>query len=163
MFLREFFEQLSTTAGSLTIRESLLLYPIIETTHVLSMGLFLGMIITLDLRLIGLTFRSVPVREIAKQFLPWALLGFTLMIISGVLLVYSDPIKAYDNIFFKVKIALIGLAGLNAAVFHIYEQVSNWSRESIKYRLAGGISLVLWVLILTCGRLMAYNWFDKGN
>lgn len=163
MFIRSLFEQLSTTAGSLAIRESLLLYPIIETTHVLSMGLFLGMIITLDLRLIGLTFKNIPIQEIAKQFLPWALFGFALMTITGALLVYSDPLKAYDNIFFKIKIAFIGLAGLNAGLFHFCQQINNWSQDSFHKRFAGILSLLLWILVLSCGRLMAYNWFDQSN
>src|SRR3712207_2467501 len=117
MHLLPFFQWLEATAGSVAIRESLLLYPIIETTHVLMLCLFLGMIALLDLRLLGLGLRGVPVSHVAGRLLPWAFAGFALMAASGMLLFYSGPVRASGNIFFRIKMGLLILTAINALLF----------------------------------------------
>jgi hypothetical protein len=166
MNLLPFFEWLEGTAGSVAIRESTLLYPFIETSHVLTLCLFLGMIAMLDLRLIGVGLRGVPVSEVAGRLLPWALGGFVLMAISGMLLFYSGPVRASGNVFFRIKMVMIGLTGINALLFHftIYKRVADWDGDATppwRARLAGICSLVLWCMVVICGRMQAYNWFDK--
>ena len=161
-----FFQWLEGTAGSVAIRESTLLYPTIETTHVLTLFLFLGMIAMLDLRLVGIGLRGVPVSEVAGRLLPWAFVGFVVMAISGSLLFYSGPVRASGNIFFRIKMVLLALAGLNALVFHftIYRRVAEWDRDPrppLRARMAGYFSLLLWCAVVICGRMQAYNWFDK--
>lgn len=165
MNLQPTLEWLEGTAASVAIRESLLLYPIIETTHVLMLGLFLGMIALLDLRLLGLAIRRVPVSQVAGRLLPWAFAGFALMVISGVLLFYSSPVRAAANIFFRIKIALLLLTGINALLFHVtvYRRVLEWDsdpRPPLRARAAGFCSLILWSGVVICGRMQAYNWFD---
>ena len=157
---------LEATAGSVAIRESTLLYPVIETTHVLTLCLFLGMIMMLDLRLLGAALRGVPVSQVAGRLLPWALAGFVLMAISGALLFYSGPIRAWGNIFFRIKMVMILLTGLNAVIFHftVYRRVVSWDLDAsppVRARVAGFCSLVLWCGVVVCGRMQAYNWFDK--
>ncbi|MBM3728699.1 MAG: hypothetical protein FJW40_25140 [Acidobacteria bacterium] len=159
-------QQLDQTAGSIALRESILVYPLIETTHVLALCLFLGIIALLDLRLLGLGFQSVPVSQIAGRLLPIGLTGFALMTLSGLLLFYSGPLRAYGNIFFRVKMVLILLAGLNAVAFHygIYKRIAAWDTQPVpppRARLAGLASLILWCAIVICGRMQAYNWFEK--
>ena len=165
MNLLPFLQWLEGTAGSLYIRESTLAYPIVETTHVLALCLFLGLIALLDLRLIGVGLRQVPVSEVAGRLLPWALFGFLLMAISGLLLFYSGPVKAANNIFFRVKMLLIVLTGINAVLFHftIYRRVASWDTDPsppIRAKVAGVLSLVLWSGVVICGRMQAYNWFN---
>jgi hypothetical protein len=155
---------LEGTPGSVYIRESLLLYPLVETAHVLTLCLFLGMIGMLDLRLVGVGLRGVPVSEVASRLLPFALGGFVAMAISGLLLFYSGPVKAAGNIFFRVKVLMIALAGVNALLFHftIYRRVATWDRAAsppARAKLAGVLSLLLWSGVVICGRLQAYNWF----
>jgi hypothetical protein len=168
MDLLPVFQWLEGTAGSVAIRESILLYPIIETAHVLSLCLFLGMIFLLDLRLLGAGLRGVPVSDVAGRLLPWALAGFVLMAVSGGLLFYSGPVRAAGNIFFRIKMIMIVLAGVNALVFHftIYRRVAAWDADPappLRARLAGIFSLFLWSGVVICGRMQAYNWFDKGT
>jgi hypothetical protein len=168
MDLLPFFQWLEGTAGSLAIRESTLLYPFIETTHVLALCLFLGMIALLDLRLIGVGLRGVAVSEVAGRLLPLALLGFGLMALSGVLLFYSGPVRASANIFFRIKMILIVLTGVNALLFHfsVYRRVVEWDTDPLppaRARLAGWASLLLWSAVVICGRMQAYNWFDKAT
>jgi hypothetical protein len=168
MNLLPFFQWLEGTAGSVAIRESTLLYPIIETTHVLMLCLFLGMIAMLDLRLLGAGLRGIPVSEVAGRLLPLAFIGFTLMTISGMLLFYSGPVRAAGNIFFRIKMVMLALAGINAALFHvtIYRRVTDWDCDStppLRARLAGFCSLLLWSAVVICGRMQAYNWFDQAK
>jgi len=165
MEILSFFQWLESTRGSVFIRESTLFYPMVETTHVLALALFLGMIAMFDLRLVGLGLRGIPVSQIAGRLLPLALFGFSLMAISGLLLFYSGPVKAANNIFFRVKMVLIALTGLNALVFHftIYRRVVSWDHAPsppARAKLAGALSLVLWSGVVICGRLQAYNWFN---
>src|SRR5262245_41001974 len=142
MNLLPFFQWLEETPGSVAIRESTLLYPAIETTHVLMLCLFLGMILMLDLRLLGVGLRGIPVSEVAGRLLPLAFIGFTVMTISGSLLFYSGPVRASTNIFFRIKMVMLVLAGLNAALFHvtIYRRVTDWDGDPtppLRARLAG--------------------------
>ena len=165
MSLLEFFEWLRNTGGSIGIRESILFYPIVESSHVLSLALFLGMIATLDLRLLGVGLRGVPVSETADRLLPWAFAGFAVMVITGLLLFYSTPVRAYQNIFFRVKMVGIALAGVNALYFHktIYRRVLDWDNDPVpprRAKVAGAASLFLWSVVVVCGRMQAYNWFD---
>jgi hypothetical protein len=164
MEILPFLQWLEGTPGSVFIRESLLLYPLVETAHVLTLCLFLGMIGMLDLRLIGVGLKGVPVSEVASRLLPFALWGFVAMAISGLLLFYSGPVKAAGNIFFRVKVVMIGLAGVNALLFHftIYRRVVSWDHAAsppARAKLAGVLSLLLWSGVVICGRLQAYNWF----
>lgn len=160
-----FLPWLEETAASIAIRESILVYPLIETTHVLTLCLFLGLLALLDLRLTGFALRGVAVSEVAGRLLPLALAGFAVMAVSGALLFYSGPVKAWANPFFRIKVAMIALAGVNAWIFHntIYRRVAAWDRDPVppaRARAAGFCSLVLWCGVVICGRLQAYNWFQ---
>src|SRR4029077_20028800 len=109
MDLTPFLRMLEASSGSVFIRESTIVYPIIETTHVLTLCLFLGLIALLDLRLLGVGLKGVPVSQVASRLLPWALFGFAIMALSGSLLFYSGPVKAAANIFFRIKVVMIAL------------------------------------------------------
>ena len=164
MDLSSFFRWLEATSGSVYIRESIIVYPLIETTHVLTLTLFLGLIALLDLRLLGVGLRGVPVSQVAGRLLPWALFGFALMAISGMLLFYSGPVKAAGNIFFQIKVVMIALTGVNALLFHltIHKRVAAWDNDPAppaRAKLAGVLSLLLWSGVVICGRMQAYNWF----
>jgi len=155
---------LGESHGSVALRESLWVYPIVETIHVLTLCLFVGFIALLDLRLINVLLRRAPVSMIAGKLLPWALVGFVLMTISGGALFYSNPARFYGDVFFRTKLVLLAGAGLNALVFHtgIYQHIAEWDTAAVtpaRARLAGAISLTLWAAIVIVGRLIAYNWF----
>jgi len=161
----EFFEWLQNTYWSTAIRESLVLYPLILTTHVLALCASVGLIAIVDLRLIGLRFSSVVISEVTAKLIPWALFGFTLMVTSGLLLFYATPLKAAQNILFQIKMVALLLAGLNAFLFHaaIYRKTTTWDSLQIipfRTRLAGCASLTLWTAVLVSGRLQAFNWFN---
>jgi hypothetical protein len=158
-------EWLAETEWSIGLRESLYMYPLIESTHVLALMLFVGMAVMLDLRLLGLTLRNVPVSEVLDRVLPWAKVGFVIMMVTGVLLFYAIPIRTYHSVFFRIKVIMLLLAGLNVWVFHsrVEKRIADWDLDPVApkaARFAAAASLVLWAGIVVAGRMIAYNWFD---
>jgi hypothetical protein len=158
---------LESTSGSIALHESIWVYPIVESVHVLTLCVFLGLTAVLDLRLVGAILPATPASQILKRFLPWTLAGFAIMAVSGALLFYAIPVKTYVNIFFRLKVAFLLMAGLNVAVFEVTASrtMARWDldpRPPIGARVAGGVSLALWALIVVCGRMIAYNWFDQN-
>ncbi len=166
MTLLSIFEWLATTRASVAMAGSVWAFPIVESIHVLALCLFLGMATMLDLRLLSLVMRDLPVSEVAGRLLPWTMAGFVVMVVSGVLTFLNAPVRYYENVFFRIKIAALVLAGLNAWGFHagIWRRVASWDRDAVapfRARLAGAASLLLWACIVVAGRMIAYNWFDK--
>lgn len=157
-------EWLANTEWSIALHESQYAYAVIESIHVWALCLFVGFAVLLDLRLVGAIFRDVPVSDMARRVLPWTKVGFAIMVLSGIVLFYAIPLRTYHNVFFRIKVVLLILAGLNAFVFHhgIYGKVAHWDLKipPRPARMAGLCSLVLWAAIIFSGRLIAYNWFD---
>jgi hypothetical protein len=165
MSLLPFCQWLADTPGSIALHESLYMYPLVESAHVLTLCLFLGMAIMFDLRLLGLALRRVPITEIKRRLGPWMIAGFVVMVITGALLFYAIPVRSYQNIFFRVKLVLLVLAGLNVWYFNsdVYRRIQEWDRDPrppAHARFAGFASLALWIVIIFCGRMIAYNWYD---
>ena len=165
MSLLGFCEWLANTPWSIALHESRWGYSIVESVHVLSLCLFLGMAVMLDLRLLGVTMRRTAVSEVVGRLLPWIVAGFVLMVISGALLFYAIPVRTFQNIFFRVKMLLLISAGLNVWIFHstVYRKVAEWNLHSVpprRARVSATVSLVVWAGIVIAGRMIAYNWFD---
>jgi len=160
-----FLEWLAATPWSVALRESIWVWPLVESTHVLTLALFVGTAIINDLRLMGVGFDGVPVAEVTGRLLRWTRGAFALMVTTGLLLFYSNPATYYHNIFFRIKLLLLVVAGLNIWLFHgrIHRRVSEWQhwpKPPRAARLAGAISLIAWAGIVVSGRLVAYNWFN---
>jgi hypothetical protein len=162
MWFFQFCTWLQDTTLSTSIRESQWVFPIIETTHVIALALSVGTIIMIDLRLVGVMMRHERASEISRQVMPWSLGGFIVMFITGIFLFISMPLKAYNSIFFTIKMALLFIAGVNALVYQltIYTSMAQWDTAAVppfRARLAGWLSLVLWASIIAAGRTMAYK------
>ena len=165
MSLLPFCQWLAETPGSIALRESLYMYPLVESAHVLTLCLFLGMTIMFDLRLLGVTLTGVPMAEIRQRLGPWIAAGFVLMVTTGALLFYAIPVRSYQSIWFRLKVMMLIVGGLNAWVFHsrVYHSVAEWDLDPVlprRARMAGAVSLMLWASIVVAGRMIAYNWFD---
>ena len=163
-----FFEWLASTPGSIALHHSLYMYLIVSTVHVVTLSVFVGTAVMLDLRLLGATLRQVPVSEVAARLRPWTMAGFLLMIVSGALLFYANPPPRYQNIFFRTKMLMLVLAGINAWVFHrtVYRNVAVWDLAPVpprRARVAGGLALMFWAVMIVSGRMIAYDWFDCGR
>lgn len=162
---RPFFEWVGTLPGSLYLREdSPNFFGMFLTLHVLSMCLFLGLVLMMDLRLMGVAHLDTPVSQIQKRLFPWQLVGAIVMTVSGGVLFYAQPLLYWGKGFFWVKMLVMPLAILNLLVFHYttYRSVSAWDhRPSPPFaaKLAGALSIVLWITVLCFGRLVAYDWW----
>src|ERR1700733_11786058 len=113
MSILRFCEWLADTPWSIAIHESTWGYPLVESVHVLALCLFVGLAVMLDLRLLGITLRSAPVSETVEKLFPWTAAGFAVMVVSGSLLFYAIPVRTFHNIFFRLKVAMLILAGIN--------------------------------------------------
>ncbi|MBZ5618707.1 MAG: hypothetical protein LAQ69_08300 [Acidobacteriia bacterium] len=162
MSLYSFCQWLQDTPWGTGIRESTLVFPIIETIHVLALGLSVGTVAVFDLRLLGWGLRREPASQVMGQIMPWSLAGFAVMFISGGLLFWSQALKAYGSVYFRIKLLLLLLAGVNALVFQltVYRSMTTWDKAEVtplSARLIGGLSLALWIGIIAAGRTMAYK------
>ena len=165
MSILSFLEWLASTEWSIALHESLWAYPLVESTHVLTLGLFVGTAVMLDLRLLGWSFTRVPISEFTERILPWTRVAFVIMVATGVLLFYAIPVRNYQNIFFRVKMVMLVFAMFNIWYFHtrIEPGVANWdtaAQPPRAARIAGMASIALWLAIVVAGRMIAYNWFD---
>jgi len=141
--------------------ESVLAYPIVLSTHLTCIALFGGMILMTNLRLLGLTFKSLTITEMVTSFRPWKRLGGTVMIATGLLLATSEATKYAPNPFFWTKMIILVLIGVHALIFRpiVYSQTEELDRSPViptKAKVAAILSLVLWTSMFVMGRLIAY-------
>jgi hypothetical protein len=158
----EWLAGLGWTTG---IRESAWGYPILETAHVASIVAFAGLVIMMDLRLVGLAFTHAPLTQIQRRLFPWQMAALVPSTATGVLLCLIDPLRYYGNVFFGVKLALLAVAAVNAATFHFRtyrtaEGQEDDPRVAAPAQLAGAVSLLLWCAVIVSGRLIAFTGFD---
>jgi len=146
------------------MRQWLWLYPTVETVHIVGIGLLFGSVAVLDLRLLGFS-RSMPVKQLARHVLPWTAAAFLLIVPSGLMMFTAHATDLISSPVFVTKICLILAGGLNAALFHavVFPSVEVWDSEEMgklppppSARLAGAVSLLLWISVIACGRLLAY-------
>ena len=147
--------------------ESVLAYPIVLSTHLTCIALFGGMILATDLRLLGLTFKSLTITEVVTSLRPWKRLGGVIMICMGLLLATSEAEKYAPNPFFWTKMTVLGLIGVHALIFRpiVYNNTEELDRSPViplKAKLAAILSLALWTTMFVMGRLIAY-WEGYGD
>jgi hypothetical protein len=160
-----FAEWLAANSWSIALHESLYMYPLIESAHVLTICLFLGTLAVVDLRLLGVAYTDVPVPQMTARMLPWTVFGFVLLVITGLLLFFAIPVRTYQSVWFRAKVILLIAAGINMWLFHrrVQRDVERWGGDATPPRAArvsAAISLSAWAGVVITGRLIAYNWFD---
>jgi hypothetical protein len=144
------------------IRENDLLFPLIESVHVLSICLVVGSILVVDLRLLGFASTNQPVSRVTRGILPLTWSAFAVAVASGGLMFISNATKYLGNGYFLAKLLLIGAAGVNMTIFHAVgaRDLPRWDNESalpIRARLAGGFSILLWIAVVACGRWIGFT------
>ena len=146
------------------MRQWLWLYPGVEILHITGIALLFGSIAVLDLRLLGLS-RTLSVKKLARHVLPWTAASFALIVPSGLMMFTAHASELIQSGVFVLKMCLILAAGLNAALFHAitFRTADVWDSEEMRRlppppsaRLAGALSLLLWICVIACGRLLAY-------
>ena len=149
------------SALGVAMRQWLWLYPIVEIVHLSGIALLFGSIAMLDLRLLGLS-SSVPVRRLAAHILPWTAASFVLIVPSGLAMFVAHAGDLIGNPVFVLKVCLILASGVNAAVFHAgaFRGAADWDLHRAPpaaARIAAALSLLLWLSVIACGRLLAYT------
>ena len=163
MSLFEIAQWLQETQGSIAIRESILMFPLLEGSHLLGIAVSAGTIAISDLRMMGLIFKKESASDVFHQLIPWTTAGFALMIVTGMLLLWSEPVKLYSSIWFRYKVLFLFLAGLNVLIFHsskVYRGIQEWEWAANPPRgakIAGWVSLISWGIVIIAGRTTAYN------
>jgi hypothetical protein len=145
-----------------SIRENDLLFPFIESVHVVAICLVVGSILAVDLRLLGLASVNRPVSRVTGGILPLTWGAFVVALTSGGLLFISNATKYLGNGFFVAKMFLIGAAGFNMVMFHMIDarNLPRWENDArlpLPARLAGGVSILLWIAVVTCGRWIGFT------
>lgn len=163
--LTSFLTWLGATPWSIALHESLYVWPLTESLHVLTLALFAGTAAMLDLRLLGLALTRVPVSALTTRMLPWTRWAFGVMVVTGLLLFYATPLTYYHSLFFRIKALLLVAAGVNIFWFHsrTARDIASWARDEPPpraARVAAAVSLMAWSGVIICGRLIAYNWFQ---
>ena len=142
------------------MRSARWLYPIVEIVHIVGFVLLVGSVLMFDLRLLGLS-RQLPLTLMARHLLRWSLASLLLVVPAGLLMFSAHPQDFIANRVFLLKLALIMSAGVNAAVFHmgVWRTVADWDTGRAApgtARAQALLSVVLWLGVIACGRLLAY-------
>jgi hypothetical protein len=130
---------------------------LVRAGHVVSMAAFFGGIAALDLRLMGWG-ATLPLRPVADHVLPWLYVTFTVAIVSGVALFFYDPVHVGSHAYFSLKLLLIALGLVNAALFrrsgYLAAAEAPASVLPVAHaRLVAGVSLALWIGVVICACL----------
>ena len=162
MPLLEWCQWLQQTRFATAISESEWLFPLIEGSHILTLPLSVGMILMLDLRLLGIAFCDGPGTKLVLNAMRWCKIGFVVMFLTGGLLLVTQAGKAYGNPFFRTKLTFLLLLGINAAVYQklFFPRMAKWDSASevpAGAKFCAGFSLLLWIGVIVCGRTMAYQ------
>ncbi len=142
------------------MREWLWLYPAVEIVHIAGIALLFGSIAVLDLRLLGFS-RRVSAKQLAAHVLPWTAASFVLIVPSGLMMFTAHAADFIASGIFALKMGIILLAAVNAAVFHMgpFRSVGKWDVDTpppAAARAAAAASLAAWIGVIACGRLLAY-------
>jgi uncharacterized membrane protein len=151
------FEWCDNTRVSVAIRDSRVLFPVIETVHLFALTILLGTTIVLSLRLMGVTLRRQPLAELGAELAPWIDGSIVVMLASGSLLFLSEALKCYGSSAFRVKMLLL----LAALVFHVtvFRVVSRADESKVGpawRKAAGALGLALWFGVGLAGRGIAF-------
>jgi len=132
---------------------------LVRISHVVSMAAFFGGIVALDLRLMGWR-KALPLRAFADQVLPMLYFTFGISIISGVALFFYDPVHVGSHAYFTLKLILIALGLINAALFGRSGYIASLTIEAAalpqlpaRAWFAGAASLALWTAVVVCACL----------
>jgi hypothetical protein len=153
---------LQNSAVATAIREGESLFPWIECVHVLALTLVIGSIAIVDLRLIGLNSRDRSVLQTTSLVLPVTWSAFAVATLTGALLFSSNATGYAHNAYFQAKLILIALAGTNMLAYHVLlgKDAAEWCTPALtprRARIAGALSLGLWVAIALCGRWIGFT------
>jgi putative copper export protein len=161
--VKQFAEWLSTTSPSVFIQNhNSWVIPAIQSIHIVGIGVVLGSVFMIYLRILGWAGLDQTLRQTTDRFGPWLTGALSLMLATGILMVIGEPVRELVTFSFWLKMFLVAVSTLFVITFQISlrKQERRWEeilvkRKSVK-RLAI-LTLVIWVCIIILGRLIAYD------
>jgi hypothetical protein len=162
MSLEAFFKWQEATAIATAIRENELLFPLIESVHVLAITLVIGTIAVVDLRLLGVASLERRMTKVMADLLPCTWIAFGVAAITGTLLFSSNAAAYARNFYLDSKLVLLLLAGVNMLVFHLFftRGIASWDESKqtpLSAKIAGTASLLIWIGVVACGRWIGFT------
>jgi uncharacterized membrane protein len=157
-----FLETLQSSSWAVFIHKTPWAFTTVQVVHFFAVSLVLGTIVIVDLRLLGFASTKRPFAELSRPVLPFTWAAFVLAVMTGLLLFISQATDYFVNPAFWIKMSLIVLAGINMMVFEFItvRDVQKWNLDPTpppRARLAGGISIACWVLVVVLGRLISFT------
>jgi hypothetical protein len=161
-FITQFLQWLQALPLSVFIHKTAWAFTAVEVVHVFAIAFMIGTIMIVDLRLLGFGSKKRAFTDFSRLLLPFTWVAFAIAVIAGALLFISRPMEYFGNAVFWTKMGVIALAGINMAVFEFItvRDVKGWDLSPtppMAARLAGGISITCWLLVLACGRLIGFT------
>lgn len=162
MDIPSFVEWLQGTGLAARIRDSLFVFPLLESAHVIGLALVFGTIAVIDLRLLGVASTERSFRRMASDILKWTWAAFALTALTGSLMFITNAVVYFHNFYFRAKIVLLVLAGINILVFELTagRTIHRWDRDPSAPavgRAVATLSLVIWVAVIFAGRLIGFT------
>ena len=141
-----------------TIQGSVWLFPVIESIHLVGLGVIAGAVLIVDMRLLGVGLRGQSTQHLAKETRPWLIGSLALMSASGILLFSSEATKCYSSFPFWIK-----MSSLLLAIIFTFAVKSAVIRNKLDQRYpllgkaTGLISLALWFGVAWGGRWIGFS------
>jgi hypothetical protein len=157
-----FLKSLEASGLATSIRDSLFLFPLIESTHVFGLALVFGTISIIDLRLLGIASTQRSFQRMASDILKWTWAAFALTALTGALMFSTNARVYYHNSFFRTKMLLLALSGLNMLVFErtARRTIHSWDKSPTAPpagKAVAALSLAMWISIICMGRLIGFT------
>ena len=137
------------------VRSSLWLFPVIQSFHLIGLGILGGAVVVGDLRLMGILMRTESTRYVIRVTRPWFNFGLFILIITGIPLFLSEAVKCYYSRAFWIKISCLLLGAL--FVYFIRNPIVLSKDEKFMIKILGFISFSLWVVTAASGRWIGFS------
>jgi hypothetical protein len=162
MDISTFLASLESSGIATGIRNSLYIFPLIESTHVLGLAMVFGTIAIIDLRLLGIASTRRSFRWMASDILKWTWAAFAVTAATGALMFITNAGVYYHNFFFRTKMLMLALAGINMLVFELTagRSIHRWDKAPsapLIGRTTAILSLVIWITIIFLGRWIGFT------
>lgn len=161
MDITPWLKSLEDSGVATTIRNSSYLFPSLEAAHVLGLGLMLGTITVVDLRLLGLASKERSAERVSMEVLAWTWAAFGFVVLTGVTMFTTNARVYVHNTAFLIKLCLLAAAGINMAFFHLTaaRSMRRWDRQAAPPigKAAAMLSLLLWIAVVFAGRVVGFT------
>ena len=137
------------------VRSSLWLFPVIQSFHLIGLGILGGAVVVGDLRLMGILMRTESTRYVIRVTRPWFNFGLFILIITGIPLFLSEAVKCYYSRAFWIKISCLLLGAL--FVYFIRNPIVLSKDENFMIKILGFISFSLWVVTAASGSWIGFS------